>query len=458
MTRNYKSAVQEMQVSTKKLREDLNKVGQSVRGFGGLYSLGISAPMATAYALSIKAAASVEDMMASLKTVTGSKTAADSAFGQISKFATETPYQLTEVLDAYIKLKALGLDPSTESIRSFGNTASAMNKPLMQMIEAVADASTLEFERLKEFGIRAQQQGKYVTFTFQGVKTKVKKDAAAIQAYLKSIGDVNFAGAMAEKMDNFNGLLSNFEDTVASSMNTSGQQIIQSLDLKDLVRKVTSTIQGLTDAFMALPVGMRNFVVIAGLVLMVLGPVLIGIGQLVIGIGGLIMGFTYIAPAIMLALGALKALSIGLLTTPIGWFVLGVAAIAGAAYLIYRNWSGLSAWFQNLWSTVKIVFSSAVASILTFLSPLLTAIETILSGAGKLGSIVRGGMIRFGQALGPSASPVSPASPVAGGKSAVDMGGTLKIKIDSAGQANVVQAEPNDNRMGYSVDSGLVME
>jgi hypothetical protein len=37
-----------------------------------------------------------------------------------------------------------------------------MGKDMMQMIEAVADASTGEFERLKEFGIKASKQGDQV--------------------------------------------------------------------------------------------------------------------------------------------------------------------------------------------------------------------------------------------------------------------------------------------------------
>ena len=39
------------------------------------------------------------------------------------------------------------------------NTASAMGKIVEQFVEAVADASTGEFERLKEFGIKASSEG-----------------------------------------------------------------------------------------------------------------------------------------------------------------------------------------------------------------------------------------------------------------------------------------------------------
>ena len=39
---------------------------------------------------------------------------------------------------------------------------------LDQFIEAIADATTFEFERLKEFGIKSKQIGDDVQFTFRG--------------------------------------------------------------------------------------------------------------------------------------------------------------------------------------------------------------------------------------------------------------------------------------------------
>lgn len=150
---------------------------------------------------------------ASLVTVTGSAENAALAFERIQEFAATTPFALKEVADAFIKLKALGLDPSERALLSYGNTASAMGKSLNQMIEAVADASTMEFERLKEFGIKAKQQGDQVSFTFRGVTTTVEKEADAIQGFLLGIGETDFAGAMEQRANSLDGALSNLEDS-----------------------------------------------------------------------------------------------------------------------------------------------------------------------------------------------------------------------------------------------------
>lgn len=150
---------------------------------------------------------------ASLVTVTGSSGAAAREFAWIKQFAAETPYSLNQVTQSFIKMKAMGLDASEAALRSYGNTASAMGKDLGQMIEAVADAATGEFERLKEFGIKAKQQGDRVSLTFQGVTKTVGNNAAEIIKYLQDIGNNEFASAMAERAKTLDGAISNLGDT-----------------------------------------------------------------------------------------------------------------------------------------------------------------------------------------------------------------------------------------------------
>ena len=164
-----------------------------------------------------------ERLSASLKTVTGSTKAAQEAFSLIEKFAINTPYQLNEIVEAFIRLKALGLDPSEEALTSYGNTASAFSKNMIDFVEAVADATVGEFERLKSFGIKANTLTDEVKFTFAGVTTTVKKNAADIEKYLRSLGDVNFAGAMDEQMKTMNGVLSNIEDSFEKIYRQIGQ-------------------------------------------------------------------------------------------------------------------------------------------------------------------------------------------------------------------------------------------
>jgi hypothetical protein len=157
-------------------------------------------------------AANFERMKTALATTLGGTEAASAAFAQLQAFAAATPYSLEEVTNGFLKLKARGLDGSDRALRAWGDTASAMGKSLDDMVEAVADATTGEFERLKEFGIRASSQGDKVALTFRGVTTTVAKEAKAIEAELMRLGEVNFAGGMEAQSRTLGGLWSTMKD------------------------------------------------------------------------------------------------------------------------------------------------------------------------------------------------------------------------------------------------------
>ena len=160
----------------------------------------------------VSTAREFEILNAQLKTATGSAEAAAEAFTYIQDFATQTPYDLQQATGAFTQLVNYGLTPSQEAMKSYGDTASALGRDLSQMVEAVADATTGEFERLKAFGIKARKEGDNIAFTFRGVTTTVKNNAEEIERYLIDLGNNNFAGAMAERMDTLDGALSNLGD------------------------------------------------------------------------------------------------------------------------------------------------------------------------------------------------------------------------------------------------------
>lgn len=183
---------------------------------------------------------------AGLVTATGSSEKAAVAFDALQEFATKTPYSLNQAVEGFTKLVNLGLTPSERALMSYGNTASAMGKDLNQMIEAVADAATGEFERLKEFGIKAKQEGDKVTFTFQGVKTTIGNNAAEIEQYLTSLGENQFAGAMERRMDTLDGAISNLGDTWDALFRTVSQRGVGDA-IEAAVQLATDALQELND-------------------------------------------------------------------------------------------------------------------------------------------------------------------------------------------------------------------
>lgn len=210
----------------------------------------------------VTTSAEFERLRSVLLTLEGSQDAANARFDQLKKFGQETPYELSEVVTAFAKLKAQGLDPSNAALQSYGNTAAAMGKSLDQMVEAVADAAMGEYERLKEFGIKAQDAGDKVIFNFKGQATEVKKNSADIQAYLQKIGNTDFAGAMDRQMDTLGGKFSNLADAAAGFADQIGQGgLSQALKgAMDAMTGATGTSEELAHSIGAvLGAGIRNF-------------------------------------------------------------------------------------------------------------------------------------------------------------------------------------------------------
>ena len=226
-------------------KSNLKSVGRSVTGIQaqilGLAGIGGMGALVTSM---VNVNRRMQNMKASLETVTGSSENAAAAFEKISRFAVTTPFDLDQWTEAFIKMKALGLDPSEEALTSYGNTASAMGKSLTQMIEAVADAATGEFERLKEFGIKASREGDRVTFTFRGVKTQIRNDADEIQKYLQNIGATDFSGAMEKRANSLDASFSNLGqsfDMIAVKIGEAG--------LNDLINEMALSLTEFANGF-----------------------------------------------------------------------------------------------------------------------------------------------------------------------------------------------------------------
>lgn len=150
----------------------------------------------------------------SLETITGSSLEAQKQFAWITDFAAKTPYSVKQVAQAFIMLKNSGLDASEKSLRSYGDTASALGVDLMQVINAVSDAVRGDFERLKEaFYVDAKQMGDKVSLTFQGMTKTVGNNAKEISKYLTDIGNNNFSGNMEKRLKTLDGALSNLGES-----------------------------------------------------------------------------------------------------------------------------------------------------------------------------------------------------------------------------------------------------
>lgn len=161
-------------------------------------------------------ASKFEQFQIMLENTEGSAEKARRAMGWVKQFAQTTPYELDQVMEAFVSLKAYGIDPMNGSLMALGDGAAGMSKPVMQAVEALADAVTGEFERLKEFGIRSSKIGDQVAFTYmrngKEVRRQVKMNAVEVEKAITGIMRDRFGGMMIRQSQTFSGMISNLKD------------------------------------------------------------------------------------------------------------------------------------------------------------------------------------------------------------------------------------------------------
>ena len=110
-------------------------------------------------------------------------------YTELNELAIRLPGSARELAESYRSLDLRGLNPSLQSIENLLDLSSGLGKPVSQLVEAIADASVFQFDRLAELGIIARQSTDSVVFTFRGVREEVDKNSASISAYFDRLSD-----------------------------------------------------------------------------------------------------------------------------------------------------------------------------------------------------------------------------------------------------------------------------
>lgn len=215
--RTFISLSDKIQSESKKMDNNFSSLGKSLAAIGGTAAIGMLGKQI------LDTTAKFEKFGIVLKNTLGDVKGGES-LDMIAQFAATTPFQLDEVTGAFIKMANQGFVPTKAEMVKLGDVASSTGKSFDQLTEALLDAQTGQFERLKEFGIKASQNGDKVTFSFKEQKTTVENTNSAIQKYILSLGELKgVQGANALISASLTGQISNLEDKLAAMYNDIGK-------------------------------------------------------------------------------------------------------------------------------------------------------------------------------------------------------------------------------------------
>lgn len=120
---------------------------------------------------------------------------------------------------------------------------------------------------------------------------------------------------------------------------------------------------------------------------------LFGLQNLILGALGITIAVK-VTTAIMALIPVVKALGIALMTTPVGWIIAGLTAVALAALAIYKNWDTLVAWWKGVWSSIGGAVHAAVEGIRGMWDGLWSwLIGKITSGIQRITGIMPGWLV-----------------------------------------------------------------
>lgn len=151
-----------------------------------------------------------------LTTYLGSQQKANAELKRLQNLANALPQDLQDITEAFTILKRNGIDTSSKSLSAFSNIATANGKTFEQLAEAVGDALTGEFERLKEFGIKVSKENDQFTATIGSQQVAVAKTSTDLVRQLQALGEEGgrFGNAAKDNANSLNQSYSNLSGAV----------------------------------------------------------------------------------------------------------------------------------------------------------------------------------------------------------------------------------------------------
>lgn len=111
-------------------------------------------------------------------------------------------------------------------------------------------------------------------------------------------------------------------------------------------------------------VGISALLSVGGSLLMTLAAIRASTVIFRFGLGMLGVKFNGLLPIIANIGKAMWGLGVSMLTNPLFW---AIAALAAAAYLIYKNWDSFVWFFEDLWDQIKTAFDGGIAGVSAFI-------------------------------------------------------------------------------------------
>lgn len=314
--------------------------GQLIVG-GGLITKLVTEPLIGLGKEAVRLADDLHRSETAFGVMLGSGDKARALLKDLQQFAATTPFEFPELIKAAQKMSAFGIaaEKIVPTMRTVGDAVAGLGGGpelfdriirAMGQMDAKGKVSAQEMNQFAEAGINAWQSVAHALgITVVEAMDQAKKgqiDAATALAAIQADMTQKFGGMMAEQSKTIQGTLANIKDTVGFIMTDIGQQLIETLQLREVLGSIQSFAQEFLKWFRDLDGGTKKTVLALTAAFAAGGPILVTVGAF--------MAAMTVITAPMLVTGAI---------------ITGI--VAGGALLI-AHWTTIKDTATAIWSAI----------------------------------------------------------------------------------------------------------
>lgn len=368
--------LQKSRLEIKKGHQELNKWGNKANEvFKGVASKAVNvtknvakigtAVAGAAAALGFNEAFNMETYKAQLETATGDTQKATQIMKYAIEMANKTPFEGGQLVEAAAKFEAMGMS-AEEWLGRAGDMAGATGKDIIQATEAIIDAQSGEWERMKEFGIKGvdnmDQLVEIMNSRFTGGMEKLAGTTKGIWSTVTGVAK-NSLAKMVGIMDDGTVRSGSALDLLREKLTFLADKFVQwqndgTIDRisKKLTVGLGKGIELVKSGFDKLSAAMSWAKDNAGWLI----PLLSGIVSVFIAFNiistvvKLWKTYQTIATAVTAAQGTLNFV---MTANPIGVIIVAIGALIAAGVALYMHWDTIKEKALSLWEKLKEVFS-----------------------------------------------------------------------------------------------------
>ncbi|GEM_PF-5074197 len=214
-------------------------------GSRGLTVLTASAVLLTG--ASLKAYSTQQALEAQLTAVSASAQEAAKDFQDTARYSGATPFALTDLVQARIILKGIGIS-GPRALRATSQAAAAMGRDVSDLALVVA---SMETEPLRRLGINLKRDGDSFVFEYRNKMGEVQeitaKGSEAAQKALLGIFETRFDGATNLLSRTLKGRVSSLKDAGFLAAASFGKGFEEGSDLSGMIGQLTGSLNELTE-------------------------------------------------------------------------------------------------------------------------------------------------------------------------------------------------------------------